>query len=310
MTTSIALCVTTYLRPLGLARLLDGIDAMERVPDVTMTVLVVDNDGAGSARPVVDDARRRLDLDIVYEVEPQRGITFARNTSLRLAAETGHEWIGWLDDDEVPHSRWLVHMFETQSATKADVVSGPSAPIYEPGAPQWIIDAGPFVRERFTTGQPFKFIHARTSGVILRASATPPEGFDNRLALVGGEDRVFFTRMHRSGASFVWDDRAVVDEWVPSSRVSLSWVLRRWFRIGVTRSLTLLYLDNPSLPRRLRRVAGGLGMGLKGVGGMVVAVPKGRSAVLAATRLALLGFGASFGALGLRFREYRRTHGQ
>lgn len=310
MTTSIALCITTYLRPVGLARLLDGIAAMDRPDHVTMTVIVVDNDEAGSARAVVDEARGRLDLDIVYDIEPERGITYGRNTSLRLAAETGHDWIGWLDDDEVPHGQWLVHMFETQAATDADVVSGPSEPIYETDAAQWIIEAGPFERERFTTGQPFKFIHARTSGVILRASATPPEGFDNRLALVGGEDRVFFTRMHRAGASFVWDDRAVVDEWVPTSRVSMNWVLRRWFRIGVTRSLTLLYLDDPSMLRRLRRVLGGIGMGLKGVLGMLLAVPKGRAGILGATRLALIGFGSSYGALGLRFREYRRTHGQ
>lgn len=310
MSTSIALCITTYLRPQGLERLLDGIAAMTRVPDVTMTVIVVDNDAAGSARPVVDEARNRLDLDIVYEIEPQRGITFARNTSLRLAADTGHEWIGWLDDDEVPHQSWLVHMLDTQRSTGADVVSGPSIPIYEPDAQQWIIDAGPFDRERFTTGEPFKFIHARTSGVILRASSTPAVGFDNRLALVGGEDRVFFTRMHRAGASFVWDDRAVVDEWVPTSRVSLGWILRRWFRIGVTRSLTLVYLDQPSLARRARRFAGGVAMGVKGIVGMVFAIPRGRSGILGATRLALLGFGASYGALGLRFREYRRTHGQ
>lgn len=307
--TSIALCVASYLRPVGLGRLLEAIAKLDAVPDVArVDVVVVDNDPAGSARAVVD--RAPADLDVTYVCEPRRGITFARNRALATARASGSEWIGWLDDDEAPRPDWLARLFATQRLTGADVVTGPSVPTYDGDAPQWIIDAGVFEPERFVSGATYPFFHTRTSGVVLRASAAPEDGFDDRLALTGGEDRVFFTLMHRAGAAFVWDDEALVDEWVPRSRISVSWLTRRWFRTGVTRSLTLVYLDHPSTLRRARRVAGGIAMALRGVVETVVAVPSGRGAVLRSSRRILLGLGASYGALGLHFREYRRIHGQ
>lgn len=307
--THVVVCVLTYLRPTGLGRLLDHIACLD-TELATVEVVVVDNDPAGSAEAIVEEARRAHPLTITYAIEPTRGITFARNRALDIARERGAEWIGWLDDDETPRADWLRSLVETQQATGADVVAGPSEPVFADDASPWITAAGVFDPARFTTGEPYPFFHTRTSGVILRAAVVPEEGFDNRLALTGGEDRVFFTRIHRSGASFVWDDGAVVDEWVPTSRVSVGWLVRRWFRTGVTRSLTLVYLDRPGLARRLRRVAGGLTMAGRGLVATLLATPRGRGPALRATRTVLLGLGASYGALGLHYREYRRIHGQ
>lgn len=305
----IALCVTTYHRPEGLARVLGAIANLEPTC-ADVRVVVVDNDSAGSGQAVTETARDKHGIDLTYVVEPRRGITFARNRALDTALALDPDWIGWLDDDEAPRPDWLRCLLETQRDTGADVVAGPSEPIFDDDAATWIIEAGPFHPERFTTGESYPFFHTRTSGVILRSSVVPTEHFDNRLALTGGEDRVFFTRIHRGGGRFVWDDGAVVDEWVPTSRVTVGWLIRRWFRTGVTRSLTLLYLDHPSLLRRLRRFVGGLTMALRGIGETMIALPRGRSAALRASRRILLGLGASYGALGLHFREYRRTHGR
>jgi glycosyltransferase involved in cell wall biosynthesis len=316
-------CVLTYQRPIGLSRALRAIAALDapgRTADATgdgdpdvahpvVDVLVVDNDPAGGARGVVDRVVAETGLSCRYVVESQRGITYARNRAVREAIGAGADWIAWLDDDEAPRPSWLRRVLATQTATGADVVMGPSSPVFDADARPWIVESGAFAHEHFTTGASYPFFYTRTSGVIVRTDALPPEGFDDRLALTGGEDRVLFTRMHRAGATFVWDDDAVVDEWIPTSRVSVGWLVRRWFRTGVTRSLTLLYLDTPRWPRRLRRVAGGLVMALRGLVGVVAAVPQGRSQVLMRSRLVLLGLGAAHGALGLHFREYRKVHG-
>ncbi len=248
--------MVTYLRPVGLARLLDGLRDLDST-GVDLDVVVVDNDAAGSAQQVIDVARSWSPFDIQYLVEPQRGITHARNTALRQALASGSDWIVWLDDDEVPRPDWLACVLETQQATGADVVIGPSEPILEPGGSPVVIAADVFRHERFETGQEFPFFHTRTSGVLVRASSMPREGFDDRLVLTGGEDRLLFTRIHGAGGRFVWDDRAVVDEYVPVSRQRPTWLLRRWFRIGVTRSLIMLIIEEPAWPRSSRRVAGG-----------------------------------------------------
>ncbi len=308
MTERLTICTPTYLRPEGLKRLLDAVDGLQPVDGIEVRMVIVDNDPERSAAWV--DGRLVQGEPVVYAPEPRRGITFARNRALAEAAAIDSHWIAWLDDDEAPRPDWLTSIVGTQRRTGADVVSGPSEPIYEPDAERWIIETGAFERDRFETDAPYPFFHTRTSGVVHRADIVPDEGFDDRLALTGGEDRVFFTRIHRAGHEFRWDDGAVVDEWVPTSRVQIGWLVRRWFRTGVTRSLTLLYLDDPPWSRRLRRVAGGTLMAGSGLLTTVGAIPGGRSRVLAAFRRFLLGIGAAWGALGLGFEEYREVHGQ
>ena len=116
------------------------------------------------------------------------------------------DWIAGSTTTRRPRPDWLRRVLATQAATDADVVIGPSSPIFGRRRRPWIIDSGAFAREHFATGEPFPFFHARTSGRHRPVARAPAEGFDDRLALTGGEDRVLFTRMHRAGATFVWDD--------------------------------------------------------------------------------------------------------
>ena len=68
------------------------------------SVIVIDNDAAGSARACVEQARQELAMDIAYEVEPTNTIPAARNHALRIA--TGN-YIGIIDDDEIAPADWL-----------------------------------------------------------------------------------------------------------------------------------------------------------------------------------------------------------
>ena len=306
---TVVLCTITYLRPVGLRRLLEHLAALD-IGSERVRLVVVDNDEERSAEPVVATAAPDLPFEVVYVVEPRRGISHARNAALDVALAAHPSWIGWIDDDEAPDPNWLVNLMETRRATDADVVIGPSRPVYEPGTPPWIIESGAFERSRFVTGEPFPYFHARTSGVIVRASMVPREGFDERLALIGGEDLVFFTRIHRAGGRFVWDDRAVVDEWIPASRATATWLARRWFRIGVSRSLTMLILDDPPWSRRLLRAGSGLLQTVRGLPGLVVALPRPGAHAVGAGWPVLVGLGVAYGALGGRYLEYRSVHGQ
>jgi glycosyltransferase involved in cell wall biosynthesis len=306
---TIVLCVVTYRRPDGLKRLLGRLALLE-TGDATVEVVIVDNDEQGSAGEIVESSGLRSRFDVTVEVEPQRGISYARNRALALALARQPDWIGWIDDDEAPRPDWLVRLLDTQRRTDADVLLGPSAPIYEPGGSALAIATGAFEAPTFRTGQAIPFFLARTSGVIVRARAVPREGFDESLSLTGGEDRLHFTLIERRGGKFVWDADAVVDEWVPASRQTPAWLLRRWFRVGVTRSLVLLLLDDPSLLRRLRRVAGGSLMALRGLGLALMAAPRGADRALAALEVTMVGIGAAVGAFGVHYREYRTVHGR
>jgi succinoglycan biosynthesis protein ExoM len=306
---SIALCVLTFRRPLGLRELLSGIAALDvQGLDLDVRVVVVDNDPAGTGRAVVDELAPQLPFPVAYDVEPRQGIPLARNRALRVAGSV--EFIGWLDDDEVPRPEWLRRLVEAQRVTGAEVVIGPSVPRLPPSTPDWIREGGFFERRRFPSGSRIPGNYARTSGVLVRRSAMPARDvvFREELRFSGGSDRELFVEMERAGARFVWVDDAVVVERVPASRARGRWILQRAFRVGNSRSTTLV-LEGATARRRAGRVGKGA---VKIVAGAVAAMrglPRSRATVARGVWQSCYGAGLVTGALGLRYGEYRRHHG-
>jgi succinoglycan biosynthesis protein ExoM len=297
------ICVTTYKRPVGLARLLEAIGKLE-VPDGwEFDVVVVDNDPAGSAREVVEAARG---LTVRHVLEPERGIAQVRN---RAVLETSASvWIAFLDDDEWPEPTWWRRLVE-QAERGADVVIGPSEPVFEQDPPAWIREGGFFERERFATGAVIPYWLARTSGVLIRRAAFEhlgPHPFDERCALNGGEDVRFFGMLDREGTRIVWVDDAIVKELVPVTRSNAGWLLRRAFRTGNSRSVTL-QLEGAGVLLRARRVLRGL---LDIVIGLGRAVGAGNKAGrMRGVTHSALGIGLIAGAFGVRYDEYTVIHG-
>ncbi len=75
----VAVCVITYHRPQGLARLLDGLSRLTFDGDPPgIRCIVVDNDRAGTARALCDQIRPGFRWEPEYYIEPRRRISFAR----------------------------------------------------------------------------------------------------------------------------------------------------------------------------------------------------------------------------------------
>lgn len=306
---SVALCLITYRRPTGLGEALQGIGGLEVDPSrVDLRLVVVDNDSAGSAEGVVKDFASKRAYPVAYAVEPQQGIPFARNRAVQLAGDV--DFIGWLDDDEVPAAAWLSLLVAELRRSHADVALGPSEPSLPAGAPPWIAAGHFFDRTRFASGTVIPANYARTSGVLVRRSAMPdrPAAFAEELRFTGGSDREHFVAMEEAGATFVWVDEAVVLERVPESRACAGWILRRAFRIGNSRSITLV-LGNPPVWRRGKRVAAGVTKVAGGAVAALIGLPRGRAATMRGLWKSCYGAGLASGALGYRYDEYRKHHG-
>ena len=197
-----------------------------------------------------------------------------------------------------------------QQSSGADVVIGPCLPQLPPGTPDWMRSGGFFARRRFPSGASIPANYARTSGVLVRRAAMParPAVFAEELRFSGGSDRALFVEMEQRGATFRWVDEAVVTEHIPPSRARLSWILRRGFRIGNSRSTTLV-LDGATDRRRVKRMAAGV---VDIVTGAVLAlrgIRSGRAAVVRGLRRSCYGAGLLLGALGYRYQEYLHHHG-
>ena len=301
-------CVVSYRRPRGLLRLLAGLQQLrlpEPAPDVR--VVVVDNDAEGSARGPCAEAGGWLRFPLTYVLEKRRGIPQARNAALALALERA-EWVAFLDDDEVPDPGWLAELLRVQAESGADAVTGPCLPIFEAPPPAWVERGGLFERPRFATGT--RLPTAATNNVLVSSAVLSSLDalFDERMALSGGSDDELFGRLARRGGVIVWADEARVREWVPPSRVSFSWLMRRQFRVGTATTLAERRLGGRPPPVAWH-VAQALWCVARGAGLALASLPRGRGPAVAELRLAAFGVGRLAGLFGVVHEEYRALHG-
>lgn len=304
-TPSVAICIATYKRPLGLQRLLESLRELQFQSDVPdWRIVIVDNDSAARARDLVNDFRQVFPVPVLYEVQPKRGIASTRNRGVQLAANV--DFIAFIDDDEVAHPRWLDELLNVQNNLDVDVVNGPVLPRFEQPVPSWVLRGHFYSRRRFPTGT--KIDWANTGNVLIRTYwlQAVPGPFNEKLNLTGGEDSVFFSQICRMGAKMVWADNAIVEEFNPPSRISANWILRRAFRAGNGTSISETVLSS-SLTVAVIRVLKSLLHILTGVLLLVPAsIYRGYAGLIQSLTYISRGIGELSGVVGIRYLEYER----
>lgn len=304
----VAVCVITFRRPEGLRRLLDGVNALTFHCDpLEVQVIVVDNDPNGSAEDTCHELRSRMQWPLRYEVEPRRGIPFARNKAVACALETA-DFVAFLDDDEAPDAGWLDELMRVQRAHDADVVTGPVLPHLSDDVPGWIVKGRFFESRRYPTGQ--RIDVAYTHNVMARGTVfrTLDKMFDESMALTGGSDSHYFRRVHRAGFTIIWADTALVHEWIPRSRACFGWLVRRSYRVGNSRSLAAIDLGSPWWTRLVLAVKALVWMGI-GVLLVPCGLVIGRPVLVKGIRSIAYGAGYLASIVGARYREYKTANG-
>jgi len=302
-TVQITICIATFRRPEGLARLLRSLQRLTFQADTPeIRIAIADNDAAGSARAVVERLQRQFPYPMLYGIERERGIAQARNRALQLA---GYEvdWIAFIDDDEEVDPLWLDNLMRVQEQFDADVVVAPVIAKFDISPPRWIAKGHSLYRRRYTSGTLLAV--ANTGNVLLRGSILRqfPTPFEPQFGFIGGEDRHFFQRVHRAGYKIVWADDAIVHEWIPASRAKARWLIKRRFRVGS--SVSLIERDlTPSISILVKRIIKALGS--LGIGSLllIAGILSGRVVLLRGATWMAYGIGMLAGLLGFSYREY------
>ncbi len=223
----ITVCICTYKRPEMLQRLLTGLKNQSTGGLFTYSAVIVDNDSAQSAKHVVEEMRRDSGIDADYQCEPEQNIALARNRAVQHA---DGDFLAFIDDDEVPNSAWLLHLYKAMHEFHADGILAPVLPLFEHDPPKWLIKSRVCERTSFETGTILRNPrYTRTGNVLLKRSILPNDEapFDRRFGKTGGEDVDFFRRMLAKGKVFVWCNEAYVHEIVPQQRMKRAYYLRR-----------------------------------------------------------------------------------
>jgi glycosyltransferase involved in cell wall biosynthesis len=301
---SVVLCIPTYRRPAGLRNLLENVAKVVYGGD--LSVIVVDNDPQRcEGRLIVEDMSPKFPRPIQCEVEPNRGHTFAYNCAFGLACGSipKPEYVAVLDDDEFPDSRWLEHMIRTAGRFRADIVGGPVLPVYEE-KDHWLTKTGLYMPPALRSGiVPMIF---GAGNMLVRTSVLaqyPIEPFPNEYAFTGGSDLDFFRRCRSDGRRFAWASEAHVFETIPASRLALSWLLRRAFRVG--NDLTRVDRKYSPGPRpAIVRWLKGVGLLLYGISSLPLSSLRGRCSIAKSLYAAARGTGRLAAEFNWLYPEY------
>lgn len=250
---TLAVCVITRQRPEKLKRLLGELATIDRPESMNWTqTVVVDNDTARTAQPIVSQARGVPGLR--YETEALPGVVHARNTAVATA---DCDWIAFLDDDTIPSRRWLLALCQATFSAGSDAAIGPVPIRFESDPPAGIRESGVLDFPNFVDGQSIDIV--RTGNVLLRHSALPERPFPHELSGSGGEDHFLGLQMRQNGKTIVFASDAVVEEWMPSDRLTRRAIADRQRRLG------LAYVKVQKLLARTGDSESGLAMGAKAV---------------------------------------------
>lgn len=255
----IFICVPTFRRPDFLDRCLDSIAALQAPPDCEVSVLICDNDAAGSARAAVMSRLGDFPFALRYEVEARRGRSFARNRCLDAAALDGAAFVLFIDDDMTVTPDYLRALTDEAKALRADAVVGRIDYLGHPP------------RDRKFRRQTAKANWLGTGGAMIGAKIFRDWNlrFDPRFAR--GEDLDYFYRAGLRGARLFQTSNAAAFEMPRSGPASRPF--RRWFetaqnrmfiirlRGGVFRALAYF------APRAIGRICGALAQSFRAVFG-------------------------------------------
>ena len=242
MQPDVSVCVATYRRPEGLARLLASLARLKLAAQPTLEILIVDNDPQRSAAATARSLGEFPHL-VRWLEDPRPNIAHARN---RAVDEASGRWLAFIDDDEVADEHWLAAHWQRAAEGECDGWFGPVLARLEDdvseNARDWLELAAFYARPRHPSGTLLGRASLRTGNAFVRrALFEGGEGrevrrFDPAFGRSGGEDSELFGRMLQARARFCWCDEAIVTEFVPAARYRLGWLGRRAFRGGFVHS--------------------------------------------------------------------------
>ncbi|APH43967.1 hypothetical protein BMW26_02550 [Microbacterium sp. 1.5R] len=255
---SLVVAIPTFKRPERLVQTLQLVgEQLAPLIDArharSVSILVIDNDPAESARSVVENEYAGVATRYVAEATP--GIPAVRNRALDESVDV--DLLSFIDDDEVPLEGWISSLLLTWSnSDQPAAVMGRVVSLFDPDADPWVLESGLFRRPQRPTGTEIGV--AATGNLLLDLNQVRASGvrFDQRIGLGGGSDTLFSMGLKKTGARLVWCNESVAEDTVEPERQTRPWALKRSFSHGNVSILVQLRLESRTARRLLIRAKG------------------------------------------------------
>jgi len=239
-TTQIDIKILTFNRWLSLQRLLDSLEQQNRVTEkgnlFQFNLEVIDNSPRHQLRPEqVETLRGKYNAKYFYL--GAGNIAAGRNAALERC---GSPFLAFIDDDEVANKSWLPSLLSVMETYRADVVFGPSLPLYLGNPNHWIARSKILEPKDSHEGSDTGFVES-TANCLIRMAPIRESRLRFNLAFgkCGGSDAEFFTVLRCLSLRFAFAPKAWVQEEFNNRRLKTWWLLKRALRCGGCRGAVL-----------------------------------------------------------------------
>lgn len=233
--------ICTYNRAKYIGPLLESLAAND-LSKKEYEILLVDNNCTDNTREICDAfAKAHKDIQFRYVVEPEQGLSAARNKGIK---EAKGDLIVYVDDDALVDAHYLrdyVEWFAAHPETMA--CGGPIEPMYETQEPGWMspytkalltawMDYGDKVREypkgRYPGGGNAAYRKEVFDKVGLFNTALGRKGGN----LMGSEEKDIFDKMHSMGMQVLYLPWPVLHHIIPQTKLERDYFDRLTLQIG------------------------------------------------------------------------------
>jgi len=216
--------------------------AEQRLASGGHEVLVVDNTGAGTLRPLVEHAGVS---GLAYVHEPGPGLHRARHAGARAARG---EIVVYVDDDVIALPGWLAAIVAPFADPSVGCAGGKVLPRWEAEPPPWWKGVPPYFLSLLDLGEaardfgPEEGAHGCNMAVMRKAlfacgGFNPDAMGDPRLIWLRGDGEIGLqTKLRQAGYRTVYAPGAVVHHRIPAARLTRTSAHRRAFSEGITDS--------------------------------------------------------------------------
>lgn len=289
-----------------LQRLIDSYFRLKVPSDISVNLLIVENDSQPNCKSLVEAESQNGLLPIDYYHEPRLGIPIARNRCVKLAINRNQDYIAFIDDDEWFTDSWLETIWQYhQTQPPNSVIQGSVKSELPADAPKHLYPF--FQRKDQPTGQ--KLHMCRTNNVLVPLSLFTHHGllFDESRPFAGGTDSKLFRAAHALGVPLIYCSEAMVYEEVPRTRLSYRWLSKRYFRIGLTMGEHIVFQHKTDrIPYTLKLCLSSVKYSLKAIVYFLILKKEKhmRSWIKACQKL-----GEGLGPWGIKVDSYRKVEG-
>ena len=256
----LSVIICTYNRAKYIGNLLESI-AKNDIDKSEYEIILVDNNCTDDTHAICDAfSQAHPDITFRYVLEPEQGLSAARNKGIR---EAKGDILVYIDDDALVDGDYLrIYAEHFANNPKTMAAGGPIEPLYETSAPAWMttytkalltgwLHYGDRVREfpkgRYPGGGNAAYRKEVFEQVGLFNTALGRKGS----GLMGSEEKDIFDKMHSLDMTILYLPTPILHHIIPQSKLEQPYFDKLTYQIGVSERQRTLDISRAKYIKRL-----------------------------------------------------------